>query len=153
MDVEKIVEKIPFFRGMSLRQIQEILRVGNMTAVQKGDYLCRDGDKSREVFVLMSGVLAIKSGDAELARIKAVDIVGEMGVVTGQPRCADMEVVENASLLAIPKIALDALMKSDLELSLSIHRNMLIALCSKLRENNTIVSANSQPSEFAGAVM
>jgi CRP-like cAMP-binding protein len=108
-----------------------------MASYEKGRHLCKDGDKSREIYVLMSGELSIKSEDVELAHLKGVDIVGEMGVITGEPRCADIEAVsDTTTIMVIPKIALDKLMKTDLELGLIIHRNMLTSLCQKLRGSN-----------------
>ena len=83
----KIVEKIPFVKGLSLHQVQQVLKAGSLETMQAGQVLCRDGEKSTAIYILLAGELVVKDGDTEFARIEPVDIVGEMGVVTNQPRC------------------------------------------------------------------
>ena len=136
----KIVEKIPFFRNLSSGQIKQLLHAGKMHTKDAGEMLCQRGDKSTELYLLLSGELAIKDGDTELARIAAVDIVGEMGVVTSQPRSASIEVSEASTLLSISKIRFDAILKGDIDMAAKIYRNMLDSLCEKLRQANVHIS-------------
>ena len=90
-DNAEIVEKIPFFRGLSPNQVKQILNTGQMSAYEQGHILANDGDKSTAMYILLTGSLTIKSSEVELARVLAVDIVGEMGVVTNEPRCAQRQ--------------------------------------------------------------
>ena len=133
----KIVEKIPFFRRLSLHQVQQVLHAGQMMTYEEGQLLCKDGDKSTAMYILLAGELLIKDGDTELARIKPVDIVGEMGLITNEPRCATIEVANNATLLSIGKIQLEVLLKNDIDMALKVYKNMLHSLSQKLRKNNT----------------
>lgn len=132
----KIVEKIPFFRHLSAGQIQQLLHAGQMHTREAGEMLCRRNDKSTEIFLLLSGELAVKDGDTELARVTPVDIVGEMGVVTNQPRSASIEVWKSSTLLSISKIRFDAVLKKDVDMAAKIYRNMLESLSQKLRDAN-----------------
>ena len=132
----RIIEKIPFFQGLSPRQVQAVLHAGQVAKHAKGEVLCRKGDKSTEIFILLSGELSIRNGDVELARVKPVEIVGEMGAVTGQPRCATVEVAEHAALIVIGKIKFDVLLKNDVEMAAKVYKTMLDSLSQKLRENN-----------------
>jgi len=134
--MEKIVQKIPFFRGLSPSHVRGILQVGQITTHTQGQILCKEGEKSRSLFILMAGELAVKTEDRELARIKSVEIVGEMGVITGQPRCATIQAAKDATLMVIRKIDLDRLLKNDLELASKVYKNILDSLCQKLRDNN-----------------
>ena len=135
-DNAKIVEKIPFFRGLSLHQVRQILSAGQMSAYKQGHILANDGDKSTAIYILLTGSLAIKAGEIELARVKAVDIVGEMGVVTNEPRCATIEVAEEASVMIIGKMQFDVALRKDVDMAAKIYKNMVSSLCQKLRENN-----------------
>ncbi len=133
----KIVEKIPFFRKLSLNQVKQVLHAGQMTTYDEGQMVCKDGDKSTAMYILLAGELAIKDGDTELARIRPVDIVGEMGLITNEPRCATIEAVKSATLLTIGKIHLEVLLKNDIDMALKVYKNMLDSLSQKLRDNNT----------------
>ena len=148
----KIVEKIPFFRHLSAGQIKQLLQAGQMHTKDAGDMLCQRDDKSTEIFLLLSGELVVKDGDAELARVKPVDIVGEMGVVTSQPRSATIEVWQSSALLSISKIRFDAILKNDVDMSSKIYRNMLESLSQKLRDTNTQL-AQSQSADDGDHIM
>ena len=136
----KIVQKIPFFSKLSFNQIQQVLHIGQMTAHQEGYILCKDGDKSNAMFILLAGELAVKDGDVELARIKPVEIVGEMGLISGEPRCATIEVLQECTVIVIGKMQFDALMRSDIDMATKIYKNVVDSLCRKLRENNSSLS-------------
>ena len=87
------------------------------------------------MFILVSGELAVKNGDVELSRIRPVDVVGEMGVITGMPRSATIEVAEDATLIAIRKMVFDLLIKKDIDLAGKVYKNVFESLCRKLEEN------------------
>ena len=132
----RIIEKVPFFHGLSPEQVQSLLRAGETKKYENGYLLCRAGSKSTEMFVLLAGELVIKADGVELARIEPVDIVGEMGMVTSQPRCADIEVDQGATVILIKKMTFDMALKADVALAARIYKNMLDALCQRLRHNN-----------------
>ena len=151
----KIAEKIPFFRGLSMNQVKQVLHAGQIASFEPGKRLCKDGDKSTEMFILLAGELLIKGGDSELAVIHPVEIVGEMGVVTNQPRSATIEVSEDATFLSIGKTSFDVLMKNDIDMAVKIYRNLLESLSQKLRDNNVRVteSALASAREIAASVV
>ncbi len=145
----KVVEKIPFFRGLSFNQIRQVLQAGQLKSYQEGNVLCYNGDKSREIFILLAGELVVKDDDVELARIKPVEIVGEMGMITNEPRCASIEVVADATLMVIGKMQFDVLLKNDIDMAVKIYKNMIDSLSQKLRDNNiqltkTLLEADPQ---------
>ena len=117
------------------------------TAYEQGHILANDGDKSTAMYILLTGSLAIKSSEVELARVRAVDIVGEMGVVTNEPRCATIEVAEGASVMLISKIQFDAILRKDVDMAAKIYRNMVNSLCQKLRENNAQLAQSRSEAE------
>ena len=132
----KIVEKIPFVHGLSMSQVQKVLQAGRLEMFSDGHVLCRDGENSTAMFILLSGTLIVRNGDTELAEVHPVDIVGEMGVVTNQPRCATIEVNKAATLIVVPKMQFDVLLKNDIEMASHIYKNLLDSLSQKLRANN-----------------
>ena len=143
----KIAEKIPFLRRLSPNQISKVLHAGQMNTYEAGRLLCKEGNKSTEMFILLSGELAIRDGDTELARVTPVEIVGEMGLVTNQPRSATIAVVQAATCLSINKIQFDVLLKNDIDMAVKIYKNMLDSLSQKLRNNNVRLSDNMAASE------
>lgn len=136
----KIVEKIPFVRNLSMHQVQQVLHIGRLETHPVGHMLCKEGEKSNAMFILLAGELAVKDGNVQLARIMPVDIVGEMGVITNQPRCATIDVIQDATLITVGKMQFDALLKQDVDMAARIYKNMLDSLSQKLRSNNERLS-------------
>jgi signal-transduction protein with cAMP-binding, CBS, and nucleotidyltransferase domain len=75
----KLAEKIPIFRGLSANQVQQVLHAGKMESFEKGKLLCKEGENSISMFILLSGELVAKSKGVVLAHLKPVEILGEMG--------------------------------------------------------------------------
>ena len=119
-----------------MHQVQQVLKVGSLEMLPEKHILCKDGENSTALYVLLAGELVVTDGNTELARIEPVDIVGEMGVVTNQPRCATIEVCRDATVISVGKMQFDVLLKNDVDMAARIYRNMLNSLSEKLRSNN-----------------
>ena len=85
----KIVEQIPVFKGLSPDRIQKVLDICSERSFKAGQMMCAAGDKSSELYVILSGNLSVKTeAGMELASIDRMGVVGEMGMLTNQPRSA-----------------------------------------------------------------
>jgi len=60
-----------------------------------GDVLFKEGDISKEIFLIREGRVRINKKGKWVADLKAGDFVGEMGVLDRQPRSATAETIEN----------------------------------------------------------
>tara|TARA_B100000029_G_C17083772_1_gene781548 strand:+ start:139 stop:594 length:456 start_codon:yes stop_codon:yes gene_type:complete len=132
----KIIEKIPFFQALSPNQVHQLLDAGRMLTYEKGHLLCREGDKSTDMFILLAGELAVKKNSTTLASVKPVEVVGEMGLISGQPRSATVEVSRNATLIILNKLKFDVTLKKDSDAAAKVYKNILATVCNRLREAN-----------------
>ena len=143
----KIIEKIPIFRGLALSQVKRLLDAGETRQFRVGEVLCRQDDKSTDLFILMSGEVAVRVEQEEVARMAPVELIGEMGVVTTQPRSATVEATRISTAIAISKIHFDQILKSDQELATKFYKNMIETLCQRLRKANDHWHQGHSPSE------
>ena len=124
-----------------------MLEAGEVIECKKGKVLCRDGDKSTALYILLVGRLLVRTGEVNLSSVDPVDIVGEMGVITGMPRSATVEAEDNVRLLVISKVDFDALLSTNEGLAVVIYKSTIASLCQKLRDNNAnLVRAQLQAS-------
>ena len=119
----KLTEKIPIFRGLSANQVQQVLNAGKMETLEPGKLVCKEGDNSNSMFILLAGEMVAKIKGVALAHLKPVEILGKMGVITNEPRSATLKVTEKSTLLSISKIRFDALMKQDIHMNFLIYKN------------------------------
>lgn len=87
--------------GIAADTIAAALREGDLVELEAGEALIREGELATpEVYVLIDGVLAVRSGGSPLARLERTgDVVGEAAVVLSSRRTAD--VISEAATRAV----------------------------------------------------
>ncbi len=132
-----VLRKIPVFEGLMPFQIKRIVGVCKHRFYQPGDTICYVDTPSTAMYVLISGELSIiSSQNARVATILPVTTVGEMGVLTGQPRSATVEVSKPSAILTIQKVQFDAIMDDDVHIQVKVYQNIVKALSDKLGNDN-----------------
>ena len=139
----RIAQKIPFLKDLSADQVNRVIQAGKMMSIDAERRLCKSGEHSNAMWLLLAGELSVRDGEIALATIESIDIVGEMGLITGMPRSASIVVTQDAVLLEIGKLRLEALLKNDIDLERKLYRNMLQSLCSKLRLTTSHLKQNA----------
>ncbi len=134
--LKSIINKVPAFRDLAVGHAHRLLESGEVMLKPKGTTLCVEGHDSSDMFVLLSGKLLVTCEDVELGSVGSSDVVGEMSLITGLPRCATIEVTEDATLFVIHAVNFERLMSENVELAARFYRNMLVSLCTKLRQSN-----------------
>lgn len=103
-------------------------------SVKAGTMIFREGDSSDEVLVILDGTVEVLRNYGEqpvlLSALKAGQIVGEMGVISGKPRSATARAVSDVTLAGIPKDEFIAAFGSADSMALRILR----MLCERLRD-------------------
>jgi CRP-like cAMP-binding protein len=87
-----------------LAKIEEKLETTNFSS---GDYLIREGDSGDGLYFVTDGRVAVRSSDQishdeEIARCGPGSILGEMALLTDQPRTADVVAVTDVSARFLP---------------------------------------------------
>lgn len=122
----KVIEKIPMFSRVGATNAAAVLQVCEFRALEVGGYLCKVREPSDEMAVLLSGRLGVYTdGDVEIATIEPVAPVGEMGLITGQPRSATVCALEKSSLLVLRKPAFERLMRHNVQICRQVYGNVI----------------------------
>jgi CRP-like cAMP-binding protein len=123
---------------------------------RNGDIIVREGDESREMYVIQNGAVVISKhvdgGEVEIARLSRGDFFGEMSLLESLPRYGTIRAVGDTKLLVIDPGAL----------LLKIRRNptfafeMLQRMSSRIRRINQklmeLVSSGSVSDEVSKTV-
>lgn len=133
----QVLRKIPLFKGLDPPKIKKILGLCMHKVYQPDQVVCRSGAPSDELFILLSGELAVVTSEAiKLASIKPVTTVGEMGVITAQPRSATVQAIQPSNLFVIHKHQLEAVLRDDQAMQSQIYLNIIQILSDKLEGDN-----------------
>ena len=104
---EDLLAATEFFAGVRRDQLTEFEKRGSMRVLVRGDVLFEEGAIPEELFVVVSGRIAIASRaidgrESVFALMEAGDLLGEMGLLDGLPRSAEARALESSEVLAIP---------------------------------------------------
>ena len=132
-----LLQKIPLFDGLSAAQLEEISRMAVRRKVARNATIVRAGDSTDSLFVIVSGSAKVLNRDADgheviLSLLGAGEFFGEMGLIDGSPRSADVVSNENCELLVIAKSDFKDALAENVDLCLNIMKSLVL----RLREAN-----------------
>ncbi len=109
------------FDSFSSAELKILAKKCKRLEISFDQYICREGDPGDSMFIIVEGVVDIlkqekKQGKKEseqllLAKLRAGDYLGEMSLLTGKPRTADVRASSTIEVLEITKENLMPLMK------------------------------------------
>ncbi|HEX5502355.1 MAG TPA: cyclic nucleotide-binding and patatin-like phospholipase domain-containing protein, partial [Thermomicrobiales bacterium] len=102
--------RTPLFAGLDAAALAEIERRLRPRRFAAREALCREGDPGDSLFVIQGGVARVLVGGAAVARLRRGDVVGEMALVTGEPRSATVVAATPVDALELGREAFAALL-------------------------------------------
>jgi CRP/FNR family transcriptional regulator, cyclic AMP receptor protein len=133
----KRLRSIPMFAGLPEVQLGQIARMALRRKVPRHKTIVHAGDATGSLFIIVSGSAKVLNRDVEgneviLTLLGAGECFGEMGLIDGSPRSADVMANENCELLEIPKADFTQALAGNVELCLNIMKSLVL----RLREAN-----------------
>jgi CRP-like cAMP-binding protein len=122
------------FRNLGRDLAQKVLQICEFHSLGAWNVLFNADESSDALYILLSGTLGVfGQNNIEIAKIAPVAPVGEMGLITGQPRSATVRGLEQANLLAIKKAAFESLMRTNGKLNLQVYSNVVQILYQRIQ--------------------
>jgi flavin reductase (DIM6/NTAB) family NADH-FMN oxidoreductase RutF len=100
---EQILAKVPVFSALSEEHLRPILDAGEERVFEPGDFVVHEGEPGDEMFVVLEGEAAVERGGRQLATRTEGEFFGEIAVLDGHPRSADVIARTTLRCLAIPR--------------------------------------------------
>ncbi|MBE1502272.1 CRP-like cAMP-binding protein [Amycolatopsis lexingtonensis] len=102
-----MVEPTSFWAGLTPADQRALAEAATRRSYRHGDTLCREGDRSNVVLVLLAGHARILYGTPDgrevIAAVRgAGDVIGELAAIDKLPRSATVEALEDLEILEVP---------------------------------------------------
>jgi CRP/FNR family cyclic AMP-dependent transcriptional regulator len=81
---------IPLFSQLSPDEAKRLAAFATETSIAEGQILMKQGDYSTELIAIEEGTADVIRDDKKLASLKEGDLIGEMGLLSREPRNADV---------------------------------------------------------------
>lgn len=114
MDALAVLSAVDPFGGLPESALRTLEHAVERIRLMAGQTLFRRGDPGDSLFMIVSGSLHVMldrpDGEEQvLALLASGDCLGEMAILTGQPRSATVRAIEPSELLKLPKDAFERL--------------------------------------------
>ncbi len=90
---------IPLFSTLVPEEARRLAAFATETSVAEGQILMKEGDFSTELIAIEEGTADVIRGGETVATLNAGDLIGEMGLLSREPRNAD--VIATSPMLVI----------------------------------------------------
>jgi CRP/FNR family cyclic AMP-dependent transcriptional regulator len=87
MDPNRL-KQIPIFSQLSDDEANRLAAFANETSIADGQILMKEGDYSTELIGIEEGTAEVQRNGQKIASLKAGDLIGEMGLLSREPRNA-----------------------------------------------------------------
>lgn len=126
------LRSVPLFQSVPSNDLVAIWDRLSAVATPAGSVLCRQGDPGDRFYMVQSGGIEVRLGlgpsGVAVRRAGPGDFVGEMALLSGAPRNADLVVVEDSVLWVLERTDFAALMAQSRPLLEALNR----ALCDRV---------------------
>jgi len=147
-------KQIPLFRGLWAFQAKIAALLTHLAKAPAGTELARHGEQSGAMYVMLSGLAEVRRGNGPpLRQLARGDVIGEMGLLRGRPRSADVVVVQDAEYLVIDGPSLQRIRRRHPRIASVLLFNLSLMLSDRL-ENTTeqlVRRESTPPAALAGS--
>lgn len=97
----ELLKGVPIFSTCSQKELRAIAQLGLTVEVEAGTMLTTTGQSGREFFLVMEGVASCRVGRREIRRFGPGEFFGEMALLYGGVRTADVMATSKMRLLVL----------------------------------------------------
>ena len=125
-----LIKRIPLFKHCSKKELGQIASIADELDLKDGAMLTREGKGGREFFVIVEGSADVLKDGKRVNTVHEGDFIGEISLVTGQPRTASVQATSPVRVLVITSRNFSKLLDSSPE----IQRKILLATAERLSD-------------------
>jgi len=100
MEMQRLIKTFPLFAHVDDHSLEELLLLFKPSSASPGDRVVRKGDRGDAMFFIAAGAVEVKL-DHKAIRLEAGSFFGEMALLTGDRRIADVVAVDFCEFLVL----------------------------------------------------
>lgn len=130
------LQQIYLFNHVTFRELSKLMSVMQIVECKPGDTIIQEGSTSNQLYILLEGSLEVTRGENPIRKLEAGQHVGEMALLSDQPRSATVRVLNNSRLLFAERDALFGMMREEPSIGVKLLWNLSRGLSARLDETN-----------------
>lgn len=130
---EELLARVGLFSSLPRRRLKKLAEVSRTVVHEPGRKVAAEGLGALGFHLVLDGTAHVRKGDRTIRTLGPGDYFGEMSMIDGKPRSADVVAEGSLTTLVIPHQPFVSLLDSEP----GFVRELLLALCARLREADT----------------
>ncbi len=122
--LEERLRAVPFFRGLPGDAVRALAAALEPEAHAAGSVVFREGEIADALYLVDSGLVEVRRGGEPLAALGPGSFVGELGLLLGAPRSADLVAVADTQLWALRRETVEVLLDRHPAIGMEISREL-----------------------------
>ena len=124
----ELLGRCRLFAGLAPDQLRAVGEVATEVSYRKGRTIVRQGEIGTGFFVVVAGLARVVRDGNEIARLGPGEFFGELSVLDGGPRIAQVAAAEDTTCLAVASWDLERILLEQPSLTLTILRELAARL-------------------------
>ncbi len=151
LNTQELVSHFPLFQNLNDKQIAQVTRLLRPRFAVPGERLIRRGERGDAVYFVSSGAVEVSTATGPI-RLGRGDFIGELAILTGARRNADVTAIAYCQLLVLEADEFKALIARNPDIAAEVDRVAAIRLGRIMaRPGDDIGDAEAEPSDAAAA--
>ena len=136
----QLLAGLPFLQNLHLAQVQKILRSCCVGSYEDGDVVCAIDTPNNEMFILISGELAVLTQDGGQAlTIDPVTTIGALSFITNRRHPIGLVATSHSKVLGLSRAKFDLVLSTDADLQTKVYKNIIDILADSLHKLRELV--------------
>lgn len=134
LEKARLLRSVPLLSDVSEDYLMAIARHARDIRANNGDTLVREGDQGNELMLLLDGNVSVQRNGQSVNTMGPGEYFGELSLLDGEPRSADVVAVSPARVLTIDHPAFEQVLASEPSLA----QKIILNLCRMIRSKGPV---------------
>jgi CRP-like cAMP-binding protein len=141
VEIKELLRGVELFDGLTEKDLGEVAAICSRRHLKDGEYLARQGEIGRELFIVSEGLVEVIVREPDSPRVVIKlgtgQIIGEMSLVDRGPRSATVKAIQDpTSVQVIQNDDFHELCQRNTQIGYQVMLNLAADLSFKLRHSN-----------------
>lgn len=119
-----ILKSVDLFKSIPAENLSRVAQITEEVRCDEGDSIIAEGEYGDSLFIVVNGNVKIHKGEKEITRMGEGSCIGDMALLDGEPRSADVTAVEETTLFKIEQEGFYEVMGSHGDIMEAIIKNL-----------------------------